>query len=61
MSTTSPVSSSPARKKVTTRTFRQKKLAGQPITILTAYDTRQVISWRVLFGLSMNIPGEMIM
>ncbi|MCA9869536.1 MAG: 3-methyl-2-oxobutanoate hydroxymethyltransferase [Anaerolineae bacterium] len=38
MSTTSPVSSSPARQKVTTRTFRQKKLAGEHITMLTAYD-----------------------
>lgn len=38
MSTTSPVSSLPARKKVTTRTFRQKKLAGEAITMLTAYD-----------------------
>ena len=41
MSTTSPVSAPPrvpARKKVTTRTFRQKKLAGEAITMLTAYD-----------------------
>ena len=38
MSTSSPVSSTPARKKVTTRTFRQRKIAGQPITMLTAYD-----------------------
>ncbi|HRX05221.1 MAG TPA: 3-methyl-2-oxobutanoate hydroxymethyltransferase, partial [Anaerolineae bacterium] len=37
MSTTSPVST-PARKKVTTRTIRQKKLAGERITMLTAYD-----------------------
>lgn len=26
------------RKKVTTRTFKEKKLAGEPITMLTAYD-----------------------
>lgn len=38
MSTTSPVTSPPARKKVTTRTFRQRKQTGQPITMLTAYD-----------------------
>ena len=30
--------SSPSRKKVTTRTFRQKKQSGEPITMLTAYD-----------------------
>jgi 3-methyl-2-oxobutanoate hydroxymethyltransferase len=29
---------SAARKKVTTRTFRQKKQRGEPITMLTAYD-----------------------
>ncbi len=41
MSTTSPTSPAPAsaaRKKVTTRTFRQKKQRGEPITMLTAYD-----------------------
>lgn len=42
MSTTSPASSPvpapAARKKVTTRTFRQKKQRGEPITMLTAYD-----------------------
>lgn len=43
MSTVSvtPVSvsvSAPARKKVTTLTFRQKKERGEPITMLTAYD-----------------------
>ena len=40
MSTTSPTSSSAlsTRKKVTTRTFRQKKQRGEPITMLTAYD-----------------------
>ncbi len=41
MSTVSPVSNStsqPARKKVTTLTFRQKKEHGAPITMLTAYD-----------------------
>lgn len=38
--TTTPFSSTPiqTRKKVTTRTFAQKKLAGEPITMLTAYD-----------------------
>jgi 3-methyl-2-oxobutanoate hydroxymethyltransferase len=30
--------SSTSRKKVTTHTFRQKKQAGEPITMLTAYD-----------------------
>jgi len=38
MSTTKVVSSVPARKKVTTLTFRQKKERGEPITMLTAYD-----------------------
>ena len=41
MSTTNPTPS-PAlstRKKVTTRTFRQKKQRGELITMLTAYDT----------------------
>lgn len=40
MSTTSPTPApAPAgRKKVTTRTFRQKKQRGEPITMLTAYD-----------------------
>jgi len=42
VSTTSPTSSPApapaARKKVTTRTFRQKKQRGEPITMLTAYD-----------------------
>ena len=35
---TVPVQSSPERKKITTRTFRLKKLRGEPITMLTAYD-----------------------
>ena len=36
---TPPISSRPSqRKKVTTRTFRQKKKNGIPITMLTAYD-----------------------
>ena len=39
MSTSMPVSTSaPARKKVTTLTFRQKKQRGEPISMLTAYD-----------------------
>ncbi|HSN74378.1 MAG TPA: 3-methyl-2-oxobutanoate hydroxymethyltransferase [Anaerolineae bacterium] len=40
MSTTRPIpAAAPAtRKKVTTRTFRQKKQRGEPITMLTAYD-----------------------
>jgi 3-methyl-2-oxobutanoate hydroxymethyltransferase len=39
MSTPFPVSTSaPARKKVTTLTFRQKKERGEPISMLTAYD-----------------------
>jgi 3-methyl-2-oxobutanoate hydroxymethyltransferase len=39
MSTVSPVSTSaPARKKMTTLAFRQKKERGDPITMLTAYD-----------------------
>lgn len=38
--TTTPISSSSlhTRKKVTTRTFAQKKQKGEPITMLTAYD-----------------------
>lgn len=39
MSTSTPVSTAaPARKKVTTLTFRQKKQRGEPISMLTAYD-----------------------
>ncbi len=40
MSTTTPTTAPApaARKKVTTRTFRQKKQRGEPITMLTAYD-----------------------
>jgi 3-methyl-2-oxobutanoate hydroxymethyltransferase len=39
MSTISPVSiSTPARKKVTTLSLRQKKANGEPVTMLTAYD-----------------------
>lgn len=38
MSTTNVFPSIPARKKVTTLTFRQKKERGEPITMLTAYD-----------------------
>jgi 3-methyl-2-oxobutanoate hydroxymethyltransferase len=39
VSTTSPTPTAPsARKKVTTRTFRQKKQRGELITMLTAYD-----------------------
>jgi 3-methyl-2-oxobutanoate hydroxymethyltransferase len=39
MSTPAPISTrAPARKKVTTLTFRQKKERGEPITMLTAYD-----------------------
>src|SRR5512147_300654 len=39
MSTPAPVSTSaPARKKVTTLAFRQKKERGEPISMLTAYD-----------------------
>lgn len=40
MSTTTPTPAAApaARKKVTTRTFRQKKQRGEPITMLTAYD-----------------------
>jgi len=38
LSTSTPVSMSAARKKVTTLTFRQKKERGEPITMLTAYD-----------------------
>ncbi len=34
----SPAPAPAARKKVTTRTFRQKKQRGEPITMLTAYD-----------------------
>lgn len=36
--TSSPAPALAARKKVTTRTFRQKKQRGEPITMLTAYD-----------------------
>ncbi len=39
MSTPAPVfTPAPARKKVTTLTFRQKKERGEPISMLTAYD-----------------------
>lgn len=38
MSSTPSSSSSPSRKKVTTYIFRRKKQAGEPITMLTAYD-----------------------
>jgi 3-methyl-2-oxobutanoate hydroxymethyltransferase len=39
MSTPAPISTrAPARKKVTTLTYRQKKERGEPITMLTAYD-----------------------
>ena len=39
MSTVAVISSSPTtRKKITTRTFRQKKEKGEPITMLTGYD-----------------------
>src|SRR5215208_130689 len=39
MSTPAPISTSaPARKKVTTLSYRQKKERGEPITMLTAYD-----------------------
>ena len=39
MSTPAPVfTAAPARKKVTTLTFRQKKERGEPISMLTAYD-----------------------
>ncbi len=39
MSTPAPISArAPARKKVTTLTYRQKKERGEPITMLTAYD-----------------------
>ena len=39
MSTPAPASTlAPARKKVTTLTFRQKKEHGEPISMLTAYD-----------------------
>jgi 3-methyl-2-oxobutanoate hydroxymethyltransferase len=38
LSTSTPLSMSAARKKVTTLTFRQKKERGEPITMLTAYD-----------------------
>jgi 3-methyl-2-oxobutanoate hydroxymethyltransferase len=38
MSTNSPNSDSPTRKKVTTRTFRLKKKRGEAISMLTAYD-----------------------
>jgi len=42
---TTPVSPSVKRKKTTTQVFRQKKLAGEPISMLTAYDypTAQVM------------------
>jgi hypothetical protein len=36
--TPAPAPATAARKKVTTRTFRQKKQRGEPITMLTAYD-----------------------
>ena len=39
MSTPAPISTrAPARKKITTLTYRQKKERGEPITMLTAYD-----------------------
>lgn len=39
MSTVAPTTiSAPARKKVTTHTFREKKERGEPLTVLTAYD-----------------------
>jgi len=39
MSTPAPISTrAPARKKVTTLAFRQKKERGEPISMLTAYD-----------------------
>jgi hypothetical protein len=38
MSTPTISTSAPARKKVTTLTYRQKKERGEPITMLTAYD-----------------------
>ncbi len=39
MSTPAPISTrAPARKKVTTLTYRQKKERGEPISMLTAYD-----------------------
>ncbi len=39
MSTPAPISArAPARKKVTTLAYRQKKERGEPITMLTAYD-----------------------
>ena len=39
MSTPAPLSTrAPARKKITTLTYRQKKERGEPITMLTAYD-----------------------
>lgn len=41
MSTNSPISSEAlleGRKKITTKSFRQKKVRGDPITMLTAYD-----------------------
>jgi 3-methyl-2-oxobutanoate hydroxymethyltransferase len=38
LSTSTPVSASEARKKVTTLALRQKKERGEPITMLTAYD-----------------------
>ncbi len=58
MSTISPVSlSTPARKKVTTLSLRQKKANGEPVTMLTAYDYPTALAMDVA-GLDAILVGD---